>query len=242
MTKSKSTRTYIRKRILQSIPLLFGISLIAFFMIHLAPGDPTAFMTNPQVNPEDLLRIKENLGLNKPLIVQYLIWLKEIFKGNFGFSLLTGKPVLTAILERLPATLVLMVTSLILTLLITIPLGILSALKKNSAVDQGITLFSFTMMSIPTFWLALMLLYFFSLKLQWFPAGGMYDALMVERNIFSSFLDFLRHLALPVISLTLGSLAGLIRYQRASFLQLLKKPFVTAAYARGLPQKNILCC
>ncbi len=220
-------------KLLKFIPLLLGISLVSFFMIHLAPGDPTQIFISPQVKPEDLAIIKENLGLNKPLIIQYLIWLKNIFQCNWGYSFITGQPVFTMIAERIPATLLLMGSSFILTFLITIPLGIFSALKKGTLWDTLITLLAFAGMSMPTFWLAMLFILFFALQLGWFPTSGMTD---FSGNPFS----VVSHLVLPVTVLTLGSLAGLIKYQRNSMLQVLDQLYIKSARARGLPEKTVI--
>src|SRR3989338_5315483 len=165
-------KKYITRRLLQLIPLLIGISLISFFVMHLAPGDPTALFIDPNVKPEELARVRANWGLDQPIYVQYFVWLKNALFLDFGNSYTTGYPVIKEIGERLPITLMLMIPSFILTLLITIPLGVISAVKKNTWFDHLVTLLSFAGMAIPTFWLGLMLMLIFSVKLHWFPAVG----------------------------------------------------------------------
>lgn len=221
------------KKLVQLIPLLLGISLISFLMIHLAPGEPTQMFISPQVNPKDLLIIKENLGLNKPLLLQYLIWLKNILSGNWGYSFITGQPILQMITARLPATLLLMGSSFILTFLITIPLGIYSALNKGKPLDTLFTILAFIGMSLPSFWVAMVFILFFSLYLGWFPTSGMSD---FSGNPFS----VIHHMVLPVAVMTIGSLAGLMKYQRNSMLQVLNQLYIKSARARGIPEKTVI--
>lgn len=221
------------KRIFNLLILLIIISFLSFLMIHLAPGDPTQLFISPQVRPEDLATIKENLGLNKPVFIQYLLWLKNILSGNWGYSYITGQPILWMILERLPATLLLMGSSFLLTWALAIPLGMLSALKKNKFIDHFLTFFSFAGMSLPSFWLAMILIMVFSLNLGWLPTSGISD---FSGNPFS----VIQHLILPTLTLTIGSLAGLIKYQRNSLLQVLNKLYIKAARARGLSEQTVI--
>lgn len=213
-------RTFIIKRLIQLIPMLIGISLITFFIMHLAPGDPTAMFTNPNIKPEELARIRANWGLDQPVYVQYFIWLKNAALLNFGNSYITGKPVISEIAERMPATLLLMSVSFILILLISVPAGVISAVRKNSIFDNVFTFISFIFMSIPTFWLALILMLIFSLKLGWISPFG--------------------NLILPVATMVISGLAGITRYQRASMLEILKSDFIRTARAKGLPEKTVV--
>jgi len=209
-------RAYIVKRLLQLIPLLIGISLISFFVMHLAPGDPTALFIDPNVKPEELMRVRANWGLDQPVYIQYFLWLKNAVLLDFGRSYTTGQPVIGEIAERLPLTLMLMIPSYILTFLICIPLGVMSAVRKNSWFDNTVTFLSFTGMAIPTFWLGLMLMLLFSVQLHWLPAVG--------------------NIVLPLITMTIGSLAGLTRYQRSAMLEVLNQDFIRTARAKGLPE------
>lgn len=221
------------KKIFSFIILLIAISFISFLMIHLAPGDPTQMFISPNVRPEDLARIKDNLGLNKPLVVQYFIWLKNIFLGNWGYSFMTGQPILKMILERLPATILLMGTAMLLSFCLAIPMGIYSALNKNKFIDKFFTVLAFTGMSLPSFWVAMVFIMIFALNLGWLPTSGMSD---FSGNPFSVIV----HLILPVSVMTIGSLAGLMKYQRNSMLQVLDKAYIKAARARGIPEKIII--
>lgn len=213
-------KQYLFRRLLQLIPLLIGVSLISFFVMHLAPGDPTSLFIDPNVNPQELARIRANWGLDQPIIVQYFYWLGNALRGNFGISYTTGLPVMKEIFERLPYTLILMGSSLSLTLIITIPLGVISAVRKGSWIDNGVTLLSFAGMAIPTFWLGLMLMLLFSVWLDWLPSVG--------------------NIVLPLLTMTIGSLAGLTRYQRAAMLEVLNQDYIRTARAKGLPEKVVI--
>lgn len=233
-------RKFILRRILQLIPLLIGVSLLSFFVMHLAPGDPTTMFTDPNIDPADLARIRANWGLDKPVVVQYFYWLGNALRGNFGNSYMTGQPVLGEILARLPNTLLLMISSYILTLLITIPLGVISAVKKGTWFDNVITVLSFAGMATPSFWLGLMLMLLFAVKLDWLPAVGMYDPLLHNPNLITRVLDVAKHMILPLTTMTLLSLAGITRYQRAAMLEVLNQDFVRTARAKGLPENVVI--
>jgi peptide/nickel transport system permease protein len=233
-------KDFVIRRILQLIPLLVGVSLLSFFVMHLAPGDPTALFTDPNIDPRELVRIRANWGLDKPILVQYFYWLGNVLRGNLGTSYMTGLPVISEILERLPATLLLMVSSYLLTLLITIPLGIISAVKKGSWFDNLVTILSFAGMATPSFWLGLMLMLLFSVKLGWLPAVGMYDSLIIDQGLGMRVVDLVRHMILPLATMTLLSLAGITRYQRAAMLEVLNQDFIRTARAKGLPERVVI--
>ena len=146
---------YIRKRLLQSIPVFFGITLLTFGIMQLAPGGPLANMISPRISSESLQRAKEALGLNQPVLVQYFTWLKELLMGNFGYSINSGEPVLKMIMDRLPATLLLTGTAFLLSFVIGIPLGVYSATHKYTAGDYGLTIFSFIGISVPSFFIVM---------------------------------------------------------------------------------------
>src|SRR6185437_11415336 len=173
---------YIVRRLLWMLPLLLGVSIICFAMLKRAPGDPVAAMlaesrdTGGTMTLADRERLREQLGLNRPVYMQYVDWLKLVARGDFGTSTRMNEPVSTIILQRLPNTMKLAGVSLVLTLLIAIPLGIISAVKQYSLIDYVLTTFNFVGISIPQFWLGLMLLYFFAVKVGWFPVNGMHSA------------------------------------------------------------------
>jgi peptide/nickel transport system permease protein len=233
-------RKFVLRRLLQLIPLLIGVSLISFFVMHLAPGDPTALFTDPNVDPIELARIRANWGLDKPILVQYFYWLGNALRGNFGKSYLTGQPVIHEILERLPNTLLLMISSYILTLLITIPLGVISAVRKGTWFDNLVTVLSFAGMATPSFWLGLMLMLLFAVRLDWLPAVGMYDPLLRDSGLGARVWDVIMHMILPLATMTILSLAGITRYQRAAMLEVLDQDFIRTARAKGLPERIVI--
>ena len=232
--------TYILNRLLSAIPLIFGITFLSFLMMHLAPGDPTLMYLDPNVSAQDLDQVKKNLGLDRPLLMQYFYWLKELSQGNLGYSFVTGKPVVEAILERLPATLILSIASLVLILLITFPLGIICGYKKDTWVDDSITIFSFLGLSIPTFWLGLIFILIFSLQLNIFPTSGFLDPLLSDASFFKKASNIAYHMVLPLGTIIIGGIAGLIRYNRFSMIKILAQDYITSARARGLKESRIL--
>jgi len=230
---------YILRRLGLAIPLLLVISVITFLLIRLAPGDPTKMFISPRTRPEDREQIRRNLGLDRPLHVQYAIWLKNLVtKGDLGFSLVNGRPVLESILERVPATIILMGTSYILSILLSLPLGIFSAVRQYSFFDYLFTIFSFTGISLPPFWLALMAIYLFALKLQLLPPMGM--SYMIDGGFFQKAGDLLWHLALPVAVLTIRNLASWSRYIRSSLLEVLGEDYIRTAYSKGLSELQVI--
>lgn len=233
-------KAYIIQRLKHLLPLLIGISLISYLVMHLAPGDPTSLFINPNVSPEDMARIRANFGLDKPVIIQYFFWLKNALLLNFGNSYSSGQPVISEIALRLPATLLLMVSSYILTLVICIPLGVISAVRKNSWVDHVITFFSFAGMAIPSFYLALVLVLFFSINLNWLPAIGMSNPLLKNPSFLMKAGDIFLHMLLPLLTMTILSLAGLTRYQRSTMLEVLNQDYIRTARAKGLPEKIVV--
>ncbi len=233
---------YLIKRIIFIIPLLLGIATITFIVIHLSPGSPTDVLmgVSPKIGAEAKARIYSLYGLDKPIHIQYFNWLKRIIVLDFGNSFKDNRPVLKKILERLPATLLLNITSLLLIFLVAIPIGVISAVKHNSIIDKGLTLFVFIGFSIPTFWLALILIFVFGVKLQILPISGMYSINYESFSFFGKIFDLLKHLILPVTVSAFGSLAYLSRYSRGSMLEVIKQEYIKSAYARGIPHKIVI--
>ncbi|MFP4497281.1 MAG: ABC transporter permease [Vulcanimicrobiota bacterium] len=229
---------FIAKRILVSIPILLAVTIITFFLIHAAPGDPADILMNPRTKPEERERIRKNLGLDKPVIVQYGIWLKNLVtKGDMGYSLVTGRPVKKVIMEKIPATLLLMGSSYILSLALSIPLGVWSAVRKNTFFDYLLTFFSFFGLSVPSFWLALMAIFLFTQKLGWFPSLGM---ISVETgNWWTKTVNIMWHLFLPMMVLTIRNLASWTRYLRSSMIETLQEDYIRTARAFGIPEDDI---
>ncbi len=235
---------YIIKRLLQAIPLLLGVATITFFIVHLAPGDPMDMYLEPrlhrQMDSEAIELIRQKYGLDKPIHVQYIKWLGNLARGDFGESFRYRRPVSSLIRERVPYTLQLAGLALLFDALFGIALGILSAVKQYSLVDKAVTLGSLIIYSIPGFWLALMLVLLFSVNLGWFPTSQTrsldYELLSWSGKI----LDRLWHLALPVFVLGVASAAGTARFMRNRLLEVLSEDYVFAARARGLKERTVI--
>lgn len=224
----------ITKRVLQIIPMLFVISVISFVLAKLTPGDPVKMYVTPNMHPEDVERIRQSLGLNLPIYDQYIRWLIQVLHGNLGYSLQNSQPVLGQIIQRLPATIGLMGTSLVLTLIIAIPLGLIAAKYANTWLDKALNLLSYISISIPVFWFGIMLIDFFSVQLNWLPSLGM-------RTIgVNSFSDLLQHAVLPVLTLTFQGCGSYYRYVRSNTISELKESYVEFSYAKGVPNWRIL--
>jgi peptide/nickel transport system permease protein len=230
-------RQFIFRRLWTSIPVLFLITLITFLMINLAPGDPLDYMFDGEratlVNKEEL---RKQLGLDQPLPVRYFIWLKEVASGNLGYSGFTSLPVSRVLGIRIGPTLLLMSTAMLIALLIGIPIGIISALKQYSWVDYGVTLFSLLWVSIPGFFIALVALYLFSLKIPIFPSYGM----MSVTGVTDPIQDVAWHLFLPATILGLESTAVFMRYTRSSMLEVVRQDYITTARAKGLKERLVV--
>lgn len=229
---------YIVRRLLTAIPVILGITLATFLIINAAPGDPVDLMVNPAagISPEAVEARREALGLNKPLLVQYALWLKEIARGNLGYSLVNREPVLARIMARLPATIELMGAALLIGIVAGIPLGVLSAVRRYSLLDHIATVLTFLGISSPSFFLALGGIYLFSLKYDLLPTAGMQTL-----GAPFSLADRLHHLILPALVLSVNTTASLMRYTRSSMLEVIAQDYVTTAKGKGLaPQAVIL--
>lgn len=230
---------YVRKRLLQAIPVVFGITILTFFIMKLAPGGPLTGMISPRTSSESLQRAREALGLNKPIIVQYWNWLKELVQGNFGYSTYNGQDVLAQILERLPATLLLTVTAFIFSFVVGIPLGVYSATHKYSKGDYGLTVFSFIGISVPSFFFGMGMIYVFALKLKWFPTSG-FGSSNFHGEGMALFLHKLRYLVMPAIVMSLANVATVMRFARSSMIETLSQDYVRTARAKGLSEKAVI--
>lgn len=235
------TRFLIR-RVVQTIPLLIGISILAFLIIRLAPGDPTVVYIDPNKPPpsaEDLARLRADLGIDDPLPVQYVRWLGNAVQGDLGFSLSGRRPVTDEIGERLPNTALLGFTSLALTVILAIQVGILSAIYRYTVFDYVITVVSFIGLSVPGFVVALFLIQVFAVELGWLPSTGMHD---VRENYegWRAVRDVAEHLVLPTIALSAASIARWARYQRSSLLDVLNQDYIRTARAKGARERRVL--
>jgi peptide/nickel transport system permease protein len=227
---------YILKRLMQSIPLLIGVSIIGFAMMHLSPGGPLAVYTlNPTITAQDIERIKHVFGLDQPIYIQYLKWAWGMFTGNWGTTFFGGRPVLDVIMERVPATFLLMGSGMAVAMLIGMLIGILGAVKRYSIFDYLATTGAMVALSFPTFWFGLMTIFIFALKLGWLPSGGMYT-LGGDEGI----LDLITHLILPTLVLALVLVAQWSRYTRSSFLEVIHQDYIRTAKSKGLGSGRIL--
>lgn len=230
---------YVIKRIFQTIPLLFLVSIISFFLIRLAPVDPLAELKlNPSITQETLDYEVQRLGLDKPIIVQYGLWLKSFIKGDMGYCT-TGEKVADKLMERIPNTLLLTGFVIFFTWIVGIPLGIVAALHWRKPIDRLLTIFSSIGMAIPSFFFALLLL-IFAVKTGWFPTGGLTSYNYSEMNAFQKIIDILHHLVLPVVVLFTISLSGLQRQMRGNLLDVLQSDYVKFARAKGLSETKVI--
>lgn len=224
----------ILNRVKVLIPMLILISILSFGLLELAPGDPTDAYINPLMSSQDIENIRVNMGLDKPVYIRYLNWLKNTLSGNLGISYINHMPVTEQIMDKMGNTFILMGTSLIFSILVAIPLGIFLAVNKNSITSKVSSVFNYIGVSIPSFWIGMILISIFSVKLNIFPSGGMHT---IGND---SIGDLVKHLVLPVITLGLYNTAIFTNYVEASVNEQLKKQYVITARAKGLSEKVIL--
>jgi peptide/nickel transport system permease protein len=227
------------RRVLLVIPTLLIVSMISFAIMRAAPGDPIQMYVAGGLSkgsPEDIERIRNNLGLNDPLPVQYLRWLGQAVQGNLGYSLTSQRPVLDLIAERLPASLSLMGISLVLAMLVGISLGALAAIKQHSPFDYATTIFAVLGNALPSFWSGMILIWIFAVQLGWLPTGQM-ESFNPSGPIW---LDRVKHYILPVFVTAFISLIYWVRYQRASLLEVLHQDFIRTARAKGLRERRVI--
>lgn len=243
--------TYLIKRLLEMIPTLFGITLLSFFIIHLAPGKPTDVLTelNPKITPEAREKLEKYYGLDKPIIVQYGLWLKRIVKLDFGESFSTDRrPVIQKIWDkkqplpdrRLFITLMLNIITITIILIIAIPIGVSSAIRQNSLYDKIMTTTVFVGFAMPPFWFALLLMMFFGIYLDWLPISGLKSLNYDSLSFFGKIWDRISHLILPVFISAITGLAGDSRFMKSSMLEVIRQDYVRVAMAKGLPEKVVI--
>ncbi|MBN2438190.1 MAG: ABC transporter permease [Deltaproteobacteria bacterium] len=234
---------YVVKRLLFMIPLLFGITVICFTVMHLAPGSPTDLQTqmNPRASVEMQERLRAMYDLDKPLPEQYIRWVGKLAVLDLGISFSTDRrPVADKILERLPITILLNVLSLLLILVVAIPLGVLSAVHQDSLFDRVTGVVVFVGFAVPTFWLALLLMIFFGVNLGWLPISGIRSLNYEYLPRGMALWDLIRHLILPVLLAAFGGLAGLSRYMRANMLEVIRQDYILTARAKGLSEWAVI--
>lgn len=227
--------TYALKRLAIAIPVLILISIGAFILVHLTPGDPADMFITPDMTPEQIELTRQSLGLDRPLVIQYLDWIKNFVTGNMGFSFSDRQPVLDIIGQRLGPTLLLMIVSLLVAYATAIPLGIIAAIKKDTLLDRFIIGWTFLNVSFPPFFLGLALIYILAVQLDIFPTGG-----LTELGSDSDIGDIIAHLILPVIVMASQFSANMIRYVRSSVISVMEQNYIRTALAKGLSRKQIL--
>jgi peptide/nickel transport system permease protein len=235
--------SYLFKRILMLIPLMVGITLITFTVIHLAPGEPVEMQVamNPKVSKEARERLRKFYGLDKPLHEQYLTWVGKLVRLDLGRSFSSdNRPVKDKIKERLPITLSLNIIALVLEFGLCIPIGILAATHRDTWLDKGITVFVYLGFAVPIFWLALLLMYLFGVKLNWLPISGLHTVGSESYGMFRYTWDLAKHLIMPISVASFGSLAGMSRYMRSSMLNVISQDYITTARAKGLPERVVI--
>ena len=228
--------TFFLRRLLSAIQVMFIITFATFVLMQMLPGGPlAAYENNPEISQEDIQRLRHEMGLDRPIPVQYWAWLKNFVHGDWGYSFVTKRPVLQEIWDRLPNTLYLTGFSLILALIIAIPVGIISATRQYSIFDHITTTLTYVGRSMPVYYSGLLLIIIFSIWLRWFPSGGMYT-LGKEFSI----IDSLRHLFLPMVSLSTLIAAKYVRFLRTSMLEVIHQDYIRTAAAKGLRDRVII--
>ena len=218
---------YITRRLLIYIPLLFALTVISFIYVHLLPGDPVQAMVGQYAGPETVIKIRHELGLDRPLIDQYLSWMSGIFRGDFGISFRTQKPITDYILSRIPATLELAFSSMLIAILLSVPWGIMAGVKKNTKTDYFLSLLSLVGLSTPSFWAGTIFMLIFAVGLKWFKTGGYVP--FTEDPVQN-----LRLLFLPAFTLGFGCAPYLLRMTRSAVIETMQEPFITYARAKGI--------
>ena len=217
-------RSYLLRRLWQAVLVLFGVSVVVFLILHLT-GDPAALLLPPDASAEDVVRFRQAMGFDDPVAVQYVRFLKGALRGDFGESVRHGEPAMDLVLERLPATYELAGAGLLLALCLAIPAGIISAVKRNTPIDYFSTVVALMGQAMPTFWLGIMLILVFSVRLNWLPSSGRGD---------------LQHLILPAVTLGLFTTARITRLTRSGMLEVLGQDYIRTARAKGVSEKPVV--
>jgi peptide/nickel transport system permease protein len=244
---------YAIKRFLTIVPVLIGVSLIVFSFTHLIPGDPAVAMLGERATPQRVAEVRAQLGLDKPLYTQYFIYVDKVLHGDLGASILRGDPVLRDLIRRFPATVELALSAILIAIAVGVPMGIISAVWRNSFFDGFSRLVALTGVSMPIFWLGLMLAWFFGVMLRWLPTGfrlgtdvtlvavtnfNILDSLLAKNP--AALLSSFRHLVLPAVALSTIPMAVIARMTRASLLEVLSQDYIRTAESKGLPQQSVI--
>ena len=226
---------YVLKRVLAVVPVLLGLTVIVFAIMALIPGDPATAILGSYATPENVARLNRDLGLDKPLVQQYFIWLENLLRGDFGRSYSLDRPVLDEVRERFSATLVLAGAALVLSTVWGLLVGIRTAARQYGWTDRILTFTVLAGISVPSFWLGLLLILLFAVDLRWLPASGMY-AVYGGGDL----PDLLRHLILPALTLSVVAAGVIARLTRSAMLEVLRQDFIRTARAKGVPERRVL--
>ena len=226
---------YLIRRLIQVIPLLFGITLLVFLLVNAVPGNPVSDLAfQPGVRPEDVEAIKRSLGLDQPLYKRYFLWVGNVVQGDFGNNMITHRPVINDIRERLPNTLKLTVAAFILAILFAVPVGVYAAVRRNTWFDNLATFGAVAGVAIPRFWFALMMILIFAVTLRWLPSGG------TQAYGGGGLGDQLKHLIMPAVTLAIAEMAGWTRYIRGQMLEVIRQDYIRTATAKGLRERVVI--
>jgi peptide/nickel transport system permease protein len=232
-------RKYIARRLLLMIPVLFGISVVIFILINLAPGDPYTSMIDPNISAEDKRVMLEEIGYYDPLPVKYLKWAVRAVQGDLGYSIRYKEPVTKVMSRNMANTMLLSISALFFSVLVGVPIGVLSATRKYSLLDNVITVFSFIGLSVPVFFFGMLMIKFLAFDLSLFPISGMTT---IGRNFtgLRGFVDLIHHMVLPVTVLGMVNMASLMRYTRSSMLEVITQDYIRTARAKGLRERTVI--
>ncbi len=232
---------FVSRRLIQAVPLLVVISILTFGIIEIAPGDAAQMYIDPDkgADPGYIAQVRESLGLNRPVYIRYSAWLVKTLQGDLGFSLRTRRPVTLEIGDRLPNTLLLGAVSLLLSIIIAVPIGIVSALYRYSILDYILSTLALVGISVPVFWVALLLLQVFSIQLNWLPGVGMHSVREHYQG-WDATVDVIRHMILPATVLSLAQTASWSRYQRSALLEVLGQDYIRTARAKGMREYRVI--
>jgi peptide/nickel transport system permease protein len=232
---------YLAKRVLLAVPILVGASTIIFFLMHAAPGDPTSlYLSNPNIHPRVIEQMRENLGLDQPVHVQYVKWIGSFLRGDFGYSFSQHRPISDILADAIPNTLLLSGVALVLIFAIGVVVGTIQAVRQYSWVDNLATVLAFFFYSMPSFWFGLMLMLLFAYKFQWLPASQMTSVEHEFLGGFEKLIDRGKHLILPSIALGVGGAASVARYMRSGMLEQIRQDYVRTARAKGLAERTVV--
>jgi peptide/nickel transport system permease protein len=245
--------SYAVRRSLTVVPVLLGVSLLVFSFVHLIPGDPALTMLGERATPEKVAEVRQRLGLDRPIGEQYLLYVGKVLRGDLGVSIVRGEPVLADLWRRFPATVELAASAIVLAVLVGVPVGIVSAVWRNSLWDSLARVWALTGVSMPIFWLGVMLAWLFGVQLRWLPTGFRLDSatdyvpwtnfVMLDAAVQGNgavFRDAARHLLLPAVALATIPLAVIARMTRASMLEVLSRDYIRTAEAKGLPRRTVV--